>query len=149
MRFGNYIEFLITWRKPHHSVSIRLEMTREIRLLPHGENGGKMAFWIPSFSAICRFRQTTCTVSRYNEEMALESRRQTVGLVWIQCGLKFSWITMVPHEEDAMSMSALKEEQMVLLVWENIKPSYLQFCYECVPRRMKAVFDANRGYTKY
>ena len=49
VRFRNYIEFLIKWRKPHYSSSIRLEMTSEIRLLPHGENGENFSFRNPTF----------------------------------------------------------------------------------------------------
>ena len=41
VRFKNYIEFLIQWRKPHHSSSICLEMRSKKRLLPHGKNGKK------------------------------------------------------------------------------------------------------------
>ena len=51
------MEFPTKWRKPHHSNSICLEMTCEIRLLPHGENGGKVALLILSFSAMSCHRQ--------------------------------------------------------------------------------------------
>ena len=44
VRFRNFIEYLIKWRKLHHSSSIHLEMTSKIRLLPHGKNGEKVAF---------------------------------------------------------------------------------------------------------
>ena len=124
-------------------------MTSKIRLLPHDENGGKVTLWISSLSAISYHRQTSFTVSRFDAEMALESRHQTVGLVLKQFDLEFDWTTMVPYEKKAMSMSGLKVEQMALIVLESIKPSYLEHRYKSVRRRMKEVVDANRGHTKY
>ena len=41
---GNFIEFLIEWRKPHCSKFIRLEMTSKTKLLLKVENGEKIAF---------------------------------------------------------------------------------------------------------
>ena len=41
---GNFIEFLIEWRKPHCSKFFRLEMTSKTKLLLQVENGEKIAF---------------------------------------------------------------------------------------------------------
>ena len=40
---GNFIEFLIEWRKPHCSKFVRLEMTSQTKLL-QVQNGEKIAF---------------------------------------------------------------------------------------------------------
>ena len=146
MRLRNYIEFLVKWRKPHRSSSTHSEIISKMRLLPHGE---KVAFRTPSFSTITRQRQTSCKVSWFDMELELESQRQTVCLVLKPSGIKSIWITMVLYEEGAMAISRLKLELMALKLWENIKPFYLQFRYESIPRHMKAVVDANRGHTKY
>ena len=149
MRFR--IKFLTKWRKLHHSDSIGLEMTNEIRLLPHGENGGKVALWISSFSAMSCHRQTSCTVSRCDAKMAFESWHKTVAwsgnnLVLNEIQLPWSHRKKMLH---AVPMSGLKVKQMALKVWENIKPSCLQFRYKSIPKCMKAVVNANRSHTKY
>ena len=41
---GNFIEFLIEWRKPHCSKFVRLEMTSKTKLLLQVQNGEKIAF---------------------------------------------------------------------------------------------------------
>ena len=37
----------------------------------------------------------------------------------------------------------------LLKVWKNITPAYLRSLYESMPRRMRAVVEANSGHTKY
>ena len=41
---GNFIEFLIEWRKPHRSKFVRLEMTSQTKLPLQVQNGEKIAF---------------------------------------------------------------------------------------------------------
>ena len=90
VRFGNYIEFLIRWRQPHRSSSIRLEMTGKIRLLPHGENGENFSFRNPSFLAPCCHRQTSHILYWWCAAVTINGTgRQTV--------LRFAW-KLTRHE---------------------------------------------------
>ena len=45
--------------------------------------------------------------------------------------------------------SAVGLKKIASKVWEKITPSYLKSLYESMPRRMKAIVDAQGGHTKY
>ena len=50
-------------------------------------------------------------------------------------------------KQRAMSAGGLK--MIALIVWRMIMPSYLKSLYVRMPRRMKALVDAQSGHIKY
>ena len=83
---GNFIEFLIEWRKPHRSKFVRLEMTSKTKLLLQVQNGEKNC--ILEFS---RLWKTSIEGEWYsgaprpeNEAFTIASRCFQVGLETVQ-----------------------------------------------------------------
>ena len=60
---------------------------------------------------------------------------------------RFWLFRFLQSKEQAMSEAALK--MCSLKVRRKITPFYLKFLYETMPRRMKAVVDAQGGHTKH
>ena len=59
----------------------------------------------------------------------------------------WSQMKQLQSKERATSAAGLKK--IASKVWGKITPSYLKSLYESMPRRMKAVVDAQGGHTKY
>ena len=122
VRFKNYIEFLIQWRKPHRSSSICSEMRSKKRLLPHGKNDKKNC----SLNSAVLSNKSSQT-NNFKRRNGTWIRRQSVGLVWKQSCL-----------------------ESISLPWYNTKKMLCR-CqdYNSITRLMKAVVDASRDHTNY
>ena len=58
------------------------------------------------------------------------------------------WLQMKARKQRTCDVG-YRAEKNRFKVWEKITPSYLKSLYESMPRRMKAVVDAQGGHTKY
>ena len=59
------------------------------------------------------------------------------------------WLQMKQLQSKERATSATGLKKIASKVWGKITPSYLKSLYESMPRRMKAVVDAQGGHTKY
>ena len=63
--------------------------------------------------------------------------------------LRHLWSQMKVMQSQKRDTSVASLKRIALKVWKNLTPAYLRSLYKSMPRRMRAVVEADGGHTKY
>ena len=143
MRFWKFSKFPIDWRQSEICDSIRLEMTSKWKSLLFFENAKKMMrrFAVSLLMSTSHFWQFQFSFFFFfTFYLFLQYQRVSMS-PWV---IRTEFLRFIKRgRPTARSLSSLEA------VWKNITPAYLRSLNELMPRRMKAVVDAEGGHTKY